>query len=1227
MEKVNKKVYGQKNVCARFNTPSVQGDVVSRLETELGISNLFARILAARGFTDSQAVERFTTPSLERDWKDPFALPGMDQVADRVVRAIDNGEHICIFGDYDLDGVSATATLERGLRIFGANVESVLPLRLEDGYGLSASAVDRIAKTGADLVITVDCGISAAPEVDLLLKKGIDVVVTDHHEPGDLIPQGIPVCDPKLDENYRADGGDLSGSGVALKLVQAVGGLVKLPCVWRGLVDLAALGTVADVMPLTGENRALVAAGVEKIRLDPNVGIAALCTVARSSYENMTAEKISFNLAPRLNAAGRVASPVDSLRLLMTDKPAEAAELAAILDEHNKARQFVEGEMSKAVFDLLEKSYRGEPAIVLAQEGWHDGVKGIVASRVAHTYNVPTILCSIEDGVAVGSARSVGTIDLFKALEACSGHLMRYGGHAGAAGLAVSLENIDDFRSALYSHLESLPDDAYDTVDTIDAVSGIDELSIAVAHELERLEPFGEANPRPTLMSHAVDIKNACVVGKDAKHLKFQASQNGSQVPAICFRCPEVSHVVQDVTCADVVYRFEIDYWQGRERIQLMVRNLVELHEVQRESDVPEREFLVELFDHAEETFVRKEYAGILDAAAFFTKLSGVTYEGRQEAIALLEIGDSLELKRDPLNEFDDNAIGVYSPRLARQIGFLNKDLAAQLAPAIDAGEKYEIELSDITGGREERQSLGVNVRLSRVDASVLEEEKNTYRISRRAEFETMPQDRLEECLRHHFIGENKLHSAQIESLRKLDAGRNVLTVMATGRGKSLIFHIHAAKIALLHHRASVFVYPLRALVADQAFHLEDAFLEFGLKVAVVTGESSESTRAQSFEELRCGELDIILTTPEFLSFHSDEFARANRVGFVVVDEAHHIAQARAGNRPAYARLGEAIASLSTTAPPVTLAVTATASDEVADQIAEVLDIHERVLDPTVRDNMVIADFRNCEHKESYLLDLAHRGEKMVVYVNSREESVKLARAIRKAVPELAWKTAFYNGGLKKAVRHEIERRFRTDEMLVCIATSAFGEGVNIPDIRHVVLYHMPFSDIEFNQMAGRAGRDGRKATIHLLFGDRDSRINESILSSLAPKRDALAAVYKTLKDTQDADGPAFNLTNADIAERAAQWIAKDKGRIDEQSVSTGLGVFRELGLVKTTGHSSARRIEVVPTDEKLDLNSSTRYSEGRDEIESFAQFKDWVTTAKDQELLERFNKPILPSK
>jgi single-stranded-DNA-specific exonuclease len=1187
---------------------------VDALASSAGLSRTTARVLVSRGITTPEATARFFSPSLTRDWLAPEVIPGMGDAADAVAQAVRAGEHIVVFGDFDLDGISAASVAARGLAAMGARVTAVVPHRFHEGYGLSAAAIERVMQLRPDVVVTVDCGISAAPEVALLAEKGVRVVITDHHEPGDAVPVGVPVADPKLD----AEGcpcGDLAGAGVALKLVQAVGARLGFPEVWRELTDLATLGTVADIVPLTAENRALVADGVARMRTRPRVAIAALEAIGGVAPDAMTSESVAFALAPRLNAAGRMADPQVALDLLLTDDPALAESLARALDELNRTRQAAEADLAEAATAMALRIYKGDRALVLAGEGWHEGVKGIVASRLTARFGVPAILFAIEDGVARGSGRSVGSVDLFRALEACSDMLTRFGGHAAAVGCALPAQDVDRFRECLLGYLDSLPAEQFVVKREVDALVDLGDVSIELGAELAQLEPFGHGNRSPLLASGGVFMNGRQKVGKLGNHMKFMAFDGAVSVPAIAFRCPDIERMIGHDAAVDVAFQLTVDEWRGRRRVQMRVQDLV-AHEPPK--DAPAYELVEDLFARADEILAREEYAGIADAPSFHTKLAGVTFEGRQDVLERVSAGTPLRLERQPENAFDANACALFDPH-GDQVGFLNRRLAAALAPSLDAGVAYDVEVTDVTGGEGER-SLGVNVLVSRRDATDTAEERVALRASVREELGALDPAALDAELVRRFIGDRPLHAAQVSSLAHLANGESTLTVMATGRGKSLIFHMHAARIALREAKASVFVYPLRALVADQAFHLDEAFAGVGLSVRTVTGESSQNERDDAFAALRDGELDVILTTPEFLHLYAGRFSAAGRVGFLVVDEAHHVGMARAGHRPAYARLGDAIEELGH---PTVLAVTATASDATADTIRATLGVTATVLDPTVRENLKIEDRRDGADKDGYIATLAARNEKTVVYVNSREQSVKLARMLRKRVPAVAMRTAFYNGGMTRPMRHAVESAFRAGDLSVVIATSAFGEGVNIPDIRNVVLYHLPFNSVEFNQMSGRAGRDGALARIHLMFGGRDARINEMILSSLAPERDDMAALYVTLRDIAAAQGAGFEITNAELAQKAHKL--RQKFGLDERGVSSALGILRDLGFVTGEGHGAYRRLTFTPGESKVDLEASVRYAEGKDEIAEFQGFKAWVLTAEADELLSRFNRPILP--
>ncbi len=1197
-----------------WSTPVADEAEVRSLASALGVSGVTARILVGRGMRTEADARAFLAPSLDRDWPETSAIPGMAAAAARVARAVRDGERIVVFGDFDLDGISSAALALLGLRELGANVQATVPHRFREGYGLTPPAIERLLTMQPQLIITVDTGVSAAAEVAILKEHGVDVVVTDHHEPGGLVPTDVPVANPKLAGPGALE---LAGAGVALALVRALGNELGRPGVWKHLTDLATLGTVADIVPLTGANRALVADGLARMRRAPRIGVAALARVAGVETSEMAAEKIAFGLAPRLNAAGRMADPGLALELLIETDPERATELALALDEHNRLRQAAEGDLMDLALLEAERVHRdGARVLVLAGEGWHEGVRGIVASRIVSRYGIPALLFCVEDGEAQGSGRSVPGVDLLSAVNSASSMLIRFGGHAAAVGVTLQANDLGRFAAALEAWMDALPAESFVRSVSVDAELPLDGLSKSLAAELTRLEPFGFGNARPLLGTRGVFLNGRRAVGKRSEHLKFTAYDGVAAVPGIMFRCPDVERLRDSESAVDIAYELEVDVWQGAERLQLLARD-IRIQEMPAAG--PAAALVDDLFARADEILARGEYAGIGEADAFHTKLAGVTFEGRQDTVARLTAGTPLRIERQPENPYDPNACALFDP-YGDQVGFFNRQLATALAPYLDAGVEYDVEVTDVTGGAE-GESFGVNVLVSRHDAADTDELMAEAAATLRAELAALDPEELDRRLTGHFIGERELHAAQSQALDHLAAGERTLVVMATGRGKSLIFHLHAARAAIVRSEASVFVYPLRALVADQAFHLKDSFGSLGLAVRTVTGETAPGARDDAFDALASGSADVILTTPEFLDHHAARFAACGRVQFVVVDEAHHVGLARAGHRPAYARLDRALTTLGD---PLVLAVTATADATTAEAIRDVLGTSAVVLDPTVRENLRLEDRRSASDKQAIVSALAASGDKVIIYVNSRETTVQLARQLRTRVPQLLHAVAFYNGGMTRESRHAVEAAFRDGAVRVVVATSAFGEGVNIPDVRHVVLYHLPFSAVEFNQMCGRVGRDGAEARIHLLFGEKDARINAMILQSLAPARDDLAALYLALKDCAGENGGSIEVTNADLAARVKKRLPKTM--LNDKGVSASIGVFRELGLLSSEGTGAYRRLEMLPVGGKLDLASSVRYTEGLEEMAEFTDFRVWAFEAQPSTLLRHVNRPILPA-
>ncbi|MFN2460688.1 MAG: DEAD/DEAH box helicase [Candidatus Velthaea sp.] len=605
--------------------------------------------------------------------------------------------------------------------------------------------------------------------------------------------------------------------------------------------------------------------------------------------------------------------------------------------------------------------------------------------------------------------------------------------------------------------------------------------------------------------------------------------------------------------------------------------------------------FLDELFAKSATYLERDRYATIGDASEFFTKVVGVTFEGRQDVAGGLQPGDVLELRRDPHNPYDPNAVAVWYGAL--QVGFLKREIARRLAENFDAGERYHAEVGSVTGGGE--RSTGINIFVRR--------ERRERERSQAATAGTVSRDDVLTAL----IGERPLREAQRAVLDRLDAGKNTLAVLGTGRGKSLCFQFPAAVRALETGAKTLVLYPLRALANDQYDALVRRLEPLGLRVFRANGAIESAERAALMDALESGAWDIICSTPEFFGFHLERFqTEASRPSLVVVDEAHHLVESK--HRPAYGRIGESIATLGS---PQVVALTATASDDVFAGIRSALAIDAWVVDPTVRENLRIVDARGVTNKFAYIDERVRNSGKAIVYCNSRSEATKVAERLRGAAGN---HVAFYHAGVSSTDRSAVERLFREGGVRIVVATSAFGEGIDLPDVRNVFLYHLNFDFTEFNQQAGRAGRDGGEAEIHLLFGEGDRRINDFIIERAAPTLYTLRGMYRELRKT--APGGTLHATNADLA------AMLDMDKVDAGTVAGAFRIFADAGLVDVGEDDEGRFVRFREVAGKVDLTRNARFAEGEAERENFQKFCELVLTAQASVLENVINRPIYPS-
>ena len=559
--------------------PCPHPDAVA-LSEALGISWLTASVLVRRGYGDPETARRFLAAELPRH--DARLLGDTDAAVERIRRAVANGERVCVHGDYDVDGICATALSVLALRELGANVDWHLPSRFDEGYGVAGETIARLAEEGCGLVITVDCGITAVDEVARAKELGLDVIVTDHHRPGETLPD-CPIVATRPSEYPFPE---LCGTGVAYKLFEAAG--VDLT---RHL-DLVALATVADVVPLLDENRGLASAGMRTLARTQKPGLQALMRAARVDPATIDSGAIGFRLAPRINAAGRLGHPGAALELLLTEDRETAAKLAGTLEELNRERQAVEDRIVRAAVAKVEEwpnAKRQRRAYVLADESWHEGVIGIVASRLVERFNRPVVLIAGGDDEWKGSGRSIAAFDLHAGLAACAADLERFGGHRAAAGLSIRPENIESFAEHFAAHADAhLGDHDLRTITLLDGILPPKTMpTIELCEELARLAPFGLGNPEVTLLAESCELRDLGVVG-EGKHLRFRTRQGG----AIAFGLGAQLDRFRAEGRFDVAFRLQANHWNGTVAPQLVVRRIFDADD--RYGDL--REWLVAEF-------------------------------------------------------------------------------------------------------------------------------------------------------------------------------------------------------------------------------------------------------------------------------------------------------------------------------------------------------------------------------------------------------------------------------------------------------------------------------------------------------------------------------------------------------------------------------------------------------------------------------------------------------
>ena len=562
-----------------WETAACDHAAAERLARALGLAPVISRLLVQRGLSDPDEAARFLRPSLEH-LHDPGRLTGLDVAVTRLEQAFAAGERIVVHGDYDVDGITSTVILRRAMEMLGGNVGHFIPERLKDGYGLQPAIIDRLQAEGARLIVSVDCGIRGHDAARRARELGVDLIITDHHEPGADLPAAVAVLNPKRHDCTYPDK-HLAGVGVALKLVQALCARAGKSSWLPAFVKIAALGTLADVVPLVGENRVIAKIGLDMLSKGPHkVGLRALLDVSGLTGRRVTGYDVGFVIAPRINAAGRMATPDIATRLLLASDEglaAEATALAGQLNEENVRRQQEEASIVAAARKVVETDPEvgARSVLVVAGEGWHRGVIGIVASKLVDAYHRPAIVLSVDGAEAHGSCRSIPSFDMLAALEACAPLLDRFGGHKVAAGLALGRDRIREFRHAVNAFAdERLGPDDLRPRQRIDDQLTFRELTGSVAADVMALAPFGAGNPKPVFAAHGIEIVDGPRRLKE-RHLKMALRQNGRVLRAIAWRgVDRYAFLEGRQDPIDLAYSLEQNEFNGETYLELVVADV-----------------------------------------------------------------------------------------------------------------------------------------------------------------------------------------------------------------------------------------------------------------------------------------------------------------------------------------------------------------------------------------------------------------------------------------------------------------------------------------------------------------------------------------------------------------------------------------------------------------------------------------------------------------------------
>lgn len=543
---------------------------VEKLQEKYKLNRLLSTLLTNRGITEEAEITKFLNPK-RSDFYDPFGMPDMEKAAERILKAIKDKEQIIIYGDYDVDGITSITVLKKFLLERGAIVDDYIPNRLDEGYGLNKEAIKKIVEEKYTLMITVDCGISGIDEVEYANSLGLETIITDHHEQAEKLPRALAVVDAKRKDN-KYPFNQLAGVGVVFKLIQGIG--IKLNLEekeYLKFLDLVCVGTISDIVPLVDENRVIAKLGLKLVKVTKNIGLKTLLNSI--GYKNIDSTCVSFGLAPRINACGRMGHQEEALKLFLTEDPNEAGRIANKLNEYNRERQEKEKKIFTEALEMIKNDKNDKPCIILAGENWHHGVIGIVASKVTEMYFKPSILICLEDDEGKGSGRSIPGFDLHEALSKCDKYIKKFGGHSMAIGITIKKDEFSKFKEQFEEYASSCNIDKIVPVIHIDEEVSLRNINKEVVKELSLLEPFGEGNKMPLFLYKNLKIHSIRALS-EGKHLKLTLKDDNYMIDAIGFNMGELANEYLIGNKVDIVGTLEINNFNNNDNIQINLKDI-----------------------------------------------------------------------------------------------------------------------------------------------------------------------------------------------------------------------------------------------------------------------------------------------------------------------------------------------------------------------------------------------------------------------------------------------------------------------------------------------------------------------------------------------------------------------------------------------------------------------------------------------------------------------------